>query len=402
MADFELIVIGGGVAGAALGRSLAERGRSVLVLERTTVFKDRVRGEQLQPWGVAEARALGLLPALTAAGAHQQPWIDIFLGGHPLGHRDLSATTPQQAGHLNFPHAAVQERLLSEAAAAGADVRRGVEVTGIRRGARPVVMFSGPDGPTEATARLVVGADGRFSAARRWGAFTESQDPPFLVIAGVLLDDVRLAEDTGQIHMHPGYSQGAYLFPQGGGRVRCYAAYPASAGYRHTGDDSLPGFVETAVQAGAPATLFAGARLAGPLASFDAADTWVEHPYRDGVALIGDAAASADPSWGQGLSLTLRDARELRDRLLESDDWDMAAHAYAHTHDRYTTVMREVTHACKDLFLRGGPEADARRARALPLMAEDPTRLPDHPFSGPDLPWNAEVRRRFFGEDVAA
>jgi menaquinone-9 beta-reductase len=39
----------------------------------------------------------------------------------------------------------------------------------------------------------------------------------------------------------------------------------------------------------------------GPLASFDVSDTWVEHPYRDGVALLGDAAATTDPTYGQGL-----------------------------------------------------------------------------------------------------
>jgi menaquinone-9 beta-reductase len=28
-------------------------------------------------------------------------------------------------------------------------------------------------------------------------------------------------------------------------------------------------------------------------------ETWVEHPYRDGLALIGDAAGSTDPTWGR-------------------------------------------------------------------------------------------------------
>jgi len=32
----------------------------VLVLERETQFKDRVRGEQMHPWGVAELKALGI------------------------------------------------------------------------------------------------------------------------------------------------------------------------------------------------------------------------------------------------------------------------------------------------------------------------------------------------------
>ena len=47
----------------------------------------------------------------------------------------------------------------------------------------------------------------------------------------------------------------------------------------------------------------------------------------------------------------------------------------------------------------GGPEAEARLARALPLLAQDGSRVPDHLFSGPDLPVDETVRRRFFGEE---
>src|SRR4029450_6571339 len=58
--SFEVVVIGGGIAGNALATVLARAGKAVLVLERSTVYRDRVRGELFQPWGVAEARRLGL------------------------------------------------------------------------------------------------------------------------------------------------------------------------------------------------------------------------------------------------------------------------------------------------------------------------------------------------------
>jgi menaquinone-9 beta-reductase len=51
------------------------------------------------------------------------------------------------------------------------------------------------------------------------------------------------------------------------------------------------------------------------------------------------------------------------------------------------------------MFYESGPVAEARRAKALPLIAEDPTRVPDHLFSGPDLPLNDSIKRRFFGDD---
>jgi 2-polyprenyl-6-methoxyphenol hydroxylase-like FAD-dependent oxidoreductase len=135
------------------------------------------------------------------------------------------------------------------------------------------------------------------------------------------------------------------------------------------------------------------------LATFDGAETWVEHPYKEGVVLIGDAAASSDPAWGQGLSLTVRDVRVLRDSLLRQENWDEAGHAYAEEHDRHYGVIHTVDNWLSQLFFAIGPEAEACRARALPLIAQDPTRVPDHLNSGPELPLNETVRRRFFGEE---
>jgi 2-polyprenyl-6-methoxyphenol hydroxylase-like FAD-dependent oxidoreductase len=126
----------------------------------------------------------------------------------------------------------------------------------------------------------------------------------------------------------------------------------------------------------------------------------VDHPYRNGIALIGDAAASSDPSWGQGLSLTLCDARVLRDALLADDDWEAAGHAYGDEHDRYFGVVHMVEDWLTQFFYETSPEAHARRARAFPLIAQDPTRVPDTLMSGPEMTVvNEETRRRLFGED---
>ena len=56
--------------------------------------------------------------------------------------------------------------------------------------------------------------------------------------------------------------------------------------------------MEESVKAYAPAQWYAGARAIGPLATFDRAETWVDHPYKAGVVLIGDAAAASDPTPG--------------------------------------------------------------------------------------------------------
>jgi 2-polyprenyl-6-methoxyphenol hydroxylase-like FAD-dependent oxidoreductase len=115
--------------------------------------------------------------------------------------------------------------------------------------------------------------------------------------------------------------------------------------------------------------------------------------------LIGDAAGSSDPVWGQGLSLTTRDVRVLSEKLLVTDDWDAAGRAYAREHDRYFNAAVTTGGWQFDLFFDLGPEADARRARALPKLISEPDRFPDHGFSGPDLPCDDHARRRFFSED---
>ena len=53
--DYDVITVGGGLGGAALASVLARNGLRVLVTERERQFKDRIRGEVMWPWGVAEA-----------------------------------------------------------------------------------------------------------------------------------------------------------------------------------------------------------------------------------------------------------------------------------------------------------------------------------------------------------
>ena len=73
--------------------------------------------------------------------------------------------------------------------------------------------------------------------------------------------------------------------------------------------------------------------------------------------------------------------------------------AYAQEHDRHYGVTHRVDTWYADLFLEIGPEADARRSRAMPLLAREPERLPDSPTSGPEVASDDSVRARFFGED---
>jgi len=396
---YDIITVGGGLGGSALAKAMAEHGARVLVLERERQFKDRVRGEQMHPWGVVEARELGIYDVLRDTCGHELPWLDIYLGPEQIAHRNITATTSQQLPELAFYHPMMQEVLLSAAANAGAEVHRGATVREVRPGAVPAVVVEQDGQSEEVQARLVVGADGRASLVRKWAGFAVRQDPPLLQMAGVLLDEMSIPPDTSYANLNPSLGQAVFLFPQGNGRVRAYFTYQQAATYRLQGTADLARFIAESVQTGAPPEFYAGVRASGPLATFDAADTWVAHPYRAGVVLIGDAAASNDPSFGEGLSLTVRDVRVLRDQLLANTDWDVAGHAYAEAHDRHYGVIHTVTNWWEALFYETGLEAQARRARVLPLLAQDGTRMPDHLVSGPDLPLDETIRRRFFGEE---
>jgi len=85
--------------------------------------------------------------------------------------------------------------------------------------------------------------------------------------------------------------------------------------------------------------------------------------------------------------------------LVSTEDWDAAGHAYAAEHDRYYAATHKFESWVYQLFYETGPEANARRARALPLLWENPRRMPDAFFEGPEVALDETVRRRFFGED---
>jgi 2-polyprenyl-6-methoxyphenol hydroxylase-like FAD-dependent oxidoreductase len=396
--SYDIVTVGGGIGGSSLALAMAAKGARVLVIERDREFRDRVRGEALLPWGVGEAKKLGIYDLLKKACGHEQPWFDFHLGPTQLMHRNLPETTPQAAPMCNFYHPKMQETMIAAAVAAGAEVRRGAVVTDVRPGSQPSLAFEHNGKGHEVRARMVVVADGRVSPARKWCGFAVEHDLPSLALGGILFDGVAAPEDAGYLLMNPMLYQGTFIFPQGGGRARVYLAYPVTA-HRLQGEGDIPKFIDEFVRTGAPREFLSKAKPAGPLASFETADTWVPHPYKNGVALLGDAAASSDPSWGNGLSLTLRDARVLRDRLLANENWDTAGHEYEEEHDRGYVVIHNVTTWSRQIFMESGPDADALRARALPLIAQDPTRVPDHGISGPDLPFDKEVvRARFFGE----
>ena len=128
----DVVIIGGGIACNALATVLARAGRAVLVLERSTVYRDRVRGEIFQPWGVAEARRLGLYEILMqAGGTHHTRYVPYDETIEPAEAEAaavaLDKILPDVPGSLGVGHPSAFTALSTAAVAAGARVLRGVE-----------------------------------------------------------------------------------------------------------------------------------------------------------------------------------------------------------------------------------------------------------------------------------
>jgi 2-polyprenyl-6-methoxyphenol hydroxylase-like FAD-dependent oxidoreductase len=379
---------------------MSARGLRVVVVEKEREFRDRVRGEAMSPWGIPEVRALGVHDLMVSSHGHSLPWVDTYVGPVMIEHRNLPATTRCGAAELAFSHPAMQELLLQAAQDAGASVLRGAALRELQLGP-PATAVVELDGRSQSIqAKLVVAADGRLSTTRKLAGFVIKGDRPERLMTGVLLGDMPVSDQGSHSIFDTRNSQLVALFPQGGGRVRAYFSYRNNHRRRLRGEEDVPLLIEESIRAGAPASWYAGARAAGPLATFASDDIWVDCPYRSGVVLVGDAAAANDPMFGQGMALTFRDVRTLTGHLLATDDWDAACRAYAVEHDAYYHVLHIFSHWFEELFYTTGPAADMMRARVLLGLATDRARMPDYFFSGPDPPLTPDVRQRMFGEEA--
>ncbi len=118
----EIVIIGGGLAGAAAAAQIAAEGRDVLLLEKETAPIHKVCGEFISWNAVRELQRLGVdLPGLGAAS------IDYLMLG--CGGASARLRLPGRAASLS--RFCLDEALLGRAVACGAKVQRGVVVTAL-------------------------------------------------------------------------------------------------------------------------------------------------------------------------------------------------------------------------------------------------------------------------------
>jgi 2-polyprenyl-6-methoxyphenol hydroxylase-like FAD-dependent oxidoreductase len=167
----DIVIVGGGIAGSALALVLANAGLGVTVLERQAHYQDRVRGEVMAPWGVAEAQQLGILDALhNAGGVYVQRSIsydEVMPPDVAEAHAtDLTRILPGVPGPYCAGHPVTCQALSDAAQRAGARYVQRVGRTQVIAGRKPGVAYE-LDGTLHRLApRLVVGADGRTSTVR--------------------------------------------------------------------------------------------------------------------------------------------------------------------------------------------------------------------------------------------
>jgi len=360
----DIVIVGGGIGGASLGGALAREGLGVTILEATTEYPDRVRGESMQAWGVKEAQELGVEPVLMAAGAHIAPsWHSYGADGELQQEIPMSIMVPGVPGSLNLRHPDACQALVEDAERAGAIVVRGVTDVEAEPGARPRVRYRLDDQPVELDADLVVGADGRASRVRKGAGLTLERQEATTYIAGLLLDGLDGVADDHDL-MVSDEGRFSLLFHQGGGRARSYVVVGLSEKHRFSGAGGTDAFLAACGASVHPSIAsIAAATPAGPCAAYAGEDTWTATPFAPGIVLIGDAAGHNDPIIGQGLSIAMRDARLVRDLVLDGARTPEAFAPYAQERLERMRRLRLIADILAVVQAEDADDLPARRER---------------------------------------
>ena len=309
-APSRILIVGGGIAGLALGRALRAQGFDPEIIERAAAWPASGTGLYLPGNGVRALGALGLADEVLARAVRMSHQRILDHTGRRLAEIALERFWSPVGPCVGIVRGELHRILLE--GSAGVRMRLGTSVTALSQDHDEVnVIFS--DGST-GTYDLVVGADGIHSSIRQ--LVFGSDVPGYLgQVSWRFLVDHPGAITTWTVMLGP--RRAFLMMPVGPNRLYCYADLAATAAVDPTERD--PGRLRA---------LFADfaepvPSLLRALESFDSIhfspieEIVCETPVRGRVVLLGDAAHAMSPNMAEGASLALEDALVLA-RMLKT------------------------------------------------------------------------------------
>ena len=311
---YDVVVVGGRVAGASVALLLARAGHRVAVVERTRFPADTLSTNLIWPAGIVQLRKWGLLATVARTGAPPLTMIRNEVDDMSF---DLPVWPESGVDAVYAPRRRELDALLLEAAAsAGADVFDGVTLDGLSRDGRDRVdgVIGHRDGtPVHLTSHIVVGADGwRSGVARDAGATVLEHHPPTNAVHYAYWADL---VDRGVELWFRSSGRMAGAFPSNAGTcvfVNCPTAEAAGlrddleTGFRRFLREAAPDLAER-VSGSAPGSAIRGTPGLPRIRRTAHGPGWV---------LVGDAASTTDPVSAHGITAALRDA-ELAARAID-------------------------------------------------------------------------------------
>jgi 2-polyprenyl-6-methoxyphenol hydroxylase-like FAD-dependent oxidoreductase len=340
---YDAIVVGARCAGSPLAMLLARKGYRVLVVDRATFPSDTVSTHVVQPLAVAALARWGLLDRLAATGCPPIHTYAFDFGPFTISGSPGTADAPV----AYCARRTVLDKLLVDAAAeAGAEIREGFAVEEVLIDDGRVVGIKGRAKSGEALterARLVVGADGRYSVVAS-AVQPEQYDekPPLLAGYYTYWRDLPI---DGRFETYIRTRRGFGVAPTHDGLTLTVGGWPYAEFETNKRDieghflkmlDLVPEFAER-VRGATRAAPFAGA----------AVTNFFRKPYGPGWALVGDAGYNKDPITAQGINDAFRGAELLAmatDQALTGlRSFDDAMGDYQRARDQHARPMYEFT-----------------------------------------------------------